>query len=211
MSRCDNESINVLTADGFLRVMQKLGLFCANFSKVEIIDKAHDRVQSTINVCLIYSYLADAKQGFLPQIVFITLGDRYIELVADASFNFPQHGAFVFERVTLCQIERQPQYSHDHEGTSDSPLYFLRSRLQATQDLLEFVGLDHISSFDILEVLQADATFSSCRNFTDVVLETTQAGNTALMDNSAVTHHTGLGSPYHPAFADYAASHRTNM
>jgi hypothetical protein len=133
--------------------MQKLEFFCANFGKMEVIDKAHDRAQGTVNVCLIRPHLANAEQSFLPQIVFVALGDRHIELIADASFDFPQYCAFVLERVTLRQIERQPQHPHNHEATSDSPFYFLWSRFQAAQDLLEFVGLDHISSFDILKVL----------------------------------------------------------
>jgi hypothetical protein len=133
--------------------MQKLALFCADFGEVEVIDEAHDRAEGAVNVGPIYSYLADTKQGFLPQIVFVTLGNRYIELVTDTSFNFPQHGTLVLKRVTLCYIECQTQYSDDHETTLDSPLYFLRSCLQAAQDLFEFIGLNHVSSLHILEIL----------------------------------------------------------
>src|SRR5215831_13296624 len=142
--------------------------------------------------------------------MLVALGDRDIKFVAHAGFNLPQHGAFVFERVTLRQVERQPQYSHDHAATSDPPLHFLRPRLQAAQDLLEFVGLDDIPGLHIREVFQTDATFGPGRHLTDVILKTTQAGNTALMHDGVVTDHTDLRPPHHPAFADYAAGHRAD-
>jgi len=69
--------------------MQKLEFFRADFGEMEIIDEAYDCVQGTVNVCLIYPYLANTEQSFLPQIVFVALGDRHIELIADASFDFP--------------------------------------------------------------------------------------------------------------------------
>src|SRR5205814_6687454 len=89
------------------------------------------------------------------------------------------------------------------------PLHFLlRSSFQAAQGLLQFIGLDHVANVDILEVFQVHPALSPERDLTNIVLETAQAGNAALVHDCAVAQQAGLSPTDQPSFADHAASHQ---
>lgn len=83
-------------------------------------------------------------------------------------------------------------------------------RLKTTEHLFHFKCLEHISGFDILEVLHAYPAFVPGHHFPDVVLETSEAGDVALVDYYMIPDETDLSRTSEFPFFDYTPSNHSD-
>src|SRR5687768_7980541 len=56
-------------------------------------------------------------------------------------------------------------------------------------DLVDRIGLDDVSGFDIVEILDADSAFIPLLYFTDIILEAAQRSKLPFIGHHVVTNH----------------------
>src|ERR687895_1939588 len=75
------------------------------------------------------------------------------------------------------------------EGQLQFQPYRAEQRPTLPRNLDGLEELEHVSLFDVVEVLHADTALESFAHRADVVPESFQGGYVALVDHGAVTHH----------------------
>src|SRR5208282_6818204 len=102
-------------------VVDDLELLFAERGQPHRIDKVHDLAQRPVHEGAIAADLRDAQLGALPHVVAVRLGDRDVELVADATLDCEQHLSFALERMILRQEQGQPHDADDHDDSPPPP------------------------------------------------------------------------------------------
>src|SRR5207248_5815214 len=72
------------------------------------------------------------------------------------------------------------------------------------------VRLEHVALLDVSEVPEHDAALVACADLADVVLEASQAGHLAVVDDRAVAHQPHLGTTGDLAFDHVGAGDRAH-
>src|SRR5208282_4676621 len=151
----------------------------------------------------------------MPHVVAVRLGDRDVELVADATLDCEQHLSFALERMILRQEQGQPHDADDHDDTPPPPTRSPRARNdqrtrrlrlkllfdrrlaahglglgrgQLAQNRFHLESLDDVVGLHVVEVFERDTAFVALCDFAGVVLEALEGGELAFPYGAAVAH-----------------------
>jgi hypothetical protein len=76
--------------------VQELELLFPELGELHVVDATHDLTERAVDEWLIRADLADPEHRPLPEVVVVGLGDRDVELVADARLDRSQNAALPF-------------------------------------------------------------------------------------------------------------------
>ena len=135
-------------------------------------DHVQHMVHCLVEVGFIVAYRSYCERSLLPEIIIVNFSNGDIKLVPDSILQ-------AANRVPL-----------GFQGTAFGNMYFYRTNsdkhmlaqkkivssgtfpvLQFSRNFVNHIGLDDITHFKIVEVLDADAAFVSCLHFAGVILE----------------------------------------
>jgi hypothetical protein len=94
--------------------MEDLNAFLAHFCHVHLFDESDDLAKGPIHIGNIGTHLADSQDGTLPEVLPITLSNRYVERIRDTCLDLPDDPALALQGMVLRQEERQLEDPNDH-------------------------------------------------------------------------------------------------
>src|SRR5689334_17426403 len=108
----------------------------------------------------------------------------------------------VFEGVSPSKVQLEGAHADDHER--ESAAGSAGGRFEGARNLFGAIALDHVTHFEVVEVLDRDTALEALAHFAHVLLEATQRRNRAVVHFDAIAN-----EPYPTLTVDHAASHPT--
>jgi len=136
-------------------------------------DHVQHMVHCLVEVGFIVAYRSYCQGSLLPEIIIVYFSHGNIELVPDSILQAANRVPLGFQGTAFRNM-------YFYRTNSDKHILVLVQKitssgtfpvLQFSRNFIDHIGLNDITHFKIVEVLDADAAFVSCLHFAGVILE----------------------------------------
>lgn len=134
-------------------------------------DHVQHMVHCLVEVGFIVAYRSYCQRSLLPEIIIVNFSNGNIELVPDPILQAANRVPLGFQGTAFRNMYFYRTNSDKHMLAQKIVSSETFPVLQFSRNFINHIGLDDITHFKIVEVLDADAAFVSCLHFAGVILE----------------------------------------